>query len=82
MEKLDFVDKILGNREVWEDGLKWKIYDQGVVIYVFVVFYFSLKEYNGVYFQDVYVVDFWIEIVKFWGISLVEVERFWKLSEK
>lgn len=82
MKKTDSVDKILGNREAWEDGLKWKTHDQGVATHVFAAFHPSLKEHNGAYLQDAHVADPWTETVKPWGTSPVEAERLWKLSQK
>ncbi|KAK0665461.1 hypothetical protein QBC41DRAFT_358825 [Cercophora samala] len=79
---LNAVDKTLGNREAWEDGLKWKTHDQGVATHVFGAFHPSLKEHNGAYLQDAHVADPWTETVKAWGTSHVEAERLWKLSEK
>ncbi|GAB1317799.1 Short-chain dehydrogenase [Madurella fahalii] len=81
VESLREADKVMGNREGWED-FKIKNEDQGIATHVLAAFHPSLEDHNGAFLEDAHVADPWVETVKPWATSPVEAERLWKLSEK
>jgi len=79
---LNAVDKEMGNREGWlnPSGFKYKTSSQGVATHIFAAFSPSLKDYNGRYLSDSSVPD--LEELYCHGISQLDAEKLWKLSEK
>ncbi|KAI0125268.1 retinol dehydrogenase 13 [Xylariales sp. AK1849] len=80
--RIGHVDRFLGNREGWMEGLPIGTIDEGAATYVYAAFDPYLWPHNGSYLENCKVGDPWTNTIKPWVTSSIEAEKVWKLSEQ